>query len=398
MFDEIAAEIRVLFDRRQPTSAIFPCPETLAGVLERLNDRALDGVWEQDETIGWVYQYFTPEEQRREARKESQAPRNSYELAFRNQFYTPEYVVRFLTDNTLGRLWYEMRRGETRLVEQCRYMVRRKHTVFLREGEQPPRPYQPSDGFADPDSLGEMWTRPNPALEEIGDILKYGLTVGGYAYAHKCMGVECRAVVERVEERYRRAGKWEGPFEELRLCLFMQQRRAHHWGYFPEGGWTDEVRALYRAICKQWDLETEFIPYRAPQPLRRIKLLDPACGSGHFLLYAFDLLATMYEEAEPGLSRAQIATLILQNNLHGIDIDPRSVQIACLALYFKARKYDKNAAVQDVNIVCAAPMPGERDLFTRFLDDLNSPTLVLQRRIKRPAVTMHVHAAGGGDA
>ena len=43
------------------------------------------------------------------------APRNSRELAVRNQFFTPRYVVEFLTDNTLGRIWYEMTRGETSL-------------------------------------------------------------------------------------------------------------------------------------------------------------------------------------------------------------------------------------------------------------------------------------------
>lgn len=375
MFDEVSAEIRVLFDRRQPTSAIFPRPETLAAVLDRLNDPELAAVWDQDETIGWIYQYFTPEDQRKKARKESQAPRNSYELAFRNQFYTPEYVVRFLTDNTLGRQWYEMRRGDTQLVEQCRYMVRRKHTVFLREGQEPPRPYQPSDGTGDPDLPGEMWTRPNHDLKEIDDILLYGLTVGGYAYVPAHLGVECDDVVRRVEERYHEHGKWAGSFEELRLVLFMKQCGAHHWGYIPEGGWSDEVQALYRAICAQWDLETEFIPYRALQPPRRIKVLDPACGSGHFLLYAFDLLTTMYEEAEPDLTPAEVAASILQHNLHGIDIDPRAVQIACLALYLKARKFAKDAVVGTVNVVCAAPMPGERDLFTRFLADLRSPTL-----------------------
>ncbi len=377
MFDEVSAEIRVLFDRRQPASAIFPRPETLATVLDQLNALALAAVWDQDETIGWVYQYFTPEEQRKRARKESQAPRNSYELAFRNQFYTPEYVVRFLTDNTLGRQWYEMRRGETRLVEQCRYMVRRKHTVFLREGGQSPRPYQPSDSTGDPDLPGEMWTRPNPDLAAISDILLYGLTVGGYAYARTYMGTECDDVARRVEERYRERGKWEGGFEELRLALFMRQRQTDDWDESPEDdfGWQDEVKALYRAICAQWDLETEFIPYRALRSPHGIKVLDPACGSGHFLLYAFDLLATMYEEAESDLTPAEVAASILQYNLHGIDIDPRAVQIACLALYLKARKHDKGAVVGSVNVVCAAPMPGEKALFDRFLDDLGSPTL-----------------------
>ncbi len=64
-------------------------------------------------------------------REESAAPRNSRELAVRNQFFTPRYVVEFLTDNTLGRIWYEMRRGNTKLAEECRYLVRRPTEVFL---------------------------------------------------------------------------------------------------------------------------------------------------------------------------------------------------------------------------------------------------------------------------
>ena len=71
-------------------------------------------------------------------RAESQAPRNSRELAVRNQFFTPRYVVEFLTDNTLGRIWYEMTQGNTRLVDSCRYLVRRPTEVFLKPGEQVP--------------------------------------------------------------------------------------------------------------------------------------------------------------------------------------------------------------------------------------------------------------------
>ena len=52
--------------------------------------------WQSDETLGWVAQYFTPEELRKRVRKESPTPRSSDELAFRNQFFTPNYVVRFL--------------------------------------------------------------------------------------------------------------------------------------------------------------------------------------------------------------------------------------------------------------------------------------------------------------
>lgn len=84
-----------LFDRSLPTSLLFPTQPCLHQVLDLLDDRALEAIWSEDETIGWIYQYFTPSELN-QARKASGAPRNSYELAFRNQFYTPRYVVQFL--------------------------------------------------------------------------------------------------------------------------------------------------------------------------------------------------------------------------------------------------------------------------------------------------------------
>ena len=127
----LSQEIGVLFSPTDPANRVYPPQRVLDEVLDLLNSEELKGIWSEDETIGWVYQYFTPKELRDQARKESQAPRNSYELAFRNQFFTPRYVVEFLTDNTLGRIWYEMRKGNTRLKDECRYMVRRPTEVFL---------------------------------------------------------------------------------------------------------------------------------------------------------------------------------------------------------------------------------------------------------------------------
>ena len=68
-----------------------------------------------------------------------------------------------------------------------------------------------------------------------------------------------------------------------------------------------------------------------------IRFLDPCMGSGHILVYAFDLFAKMYEEE--GKEKKEIPTLILQNNLFGIDIDPRCYQLASFALTMKARDY-----------------------------------------------------------
>lgn len=73
---------------------------------------------------------------------------------------------------------------------------------------------------------------------------------------------------------------------------------------------------------------------REPRPVREITLLDPACGSGHFLVRPFELFAQLYAE-EGTEDPAEVPALILEHNLHGIDIDRRAVQIAALALYLK---------------------------------------------------------------
>ena len=111
LFDEFSTEIKVLFDRRDAASVLWPKRQTFEALLTILNATELSGVWGEDETIGWVYQFFNSGEERKKMRDESQAPRNSRELAVRNQFFTPRYVVQFLIDNTLGRLWLEMHGG-----------------------------------------------------------------------------------------------------------------------------------------------------------------------------------------------------------------------------------------------------------------------------------------------
>ncbi|QVL47240.1 MAG: SAM-dependent methyltransferase [Thiocapsa sp.] len=114
LFDELSVQIRVLFNRRDAGSLLWPRRQTLLDLLEILNDPGLGGfsakgsgirvqgsvaasteprtlnpepstVWEQDETIGWIYQYYNDEAERKRMREESSAPRNSRELAVRNQ-------------------------------------------------------------------------------------------------------------------------------------------------------------------------------------------------------------------------------------------------------------------------------------------------------------------------
>jgi hypothetical protein len=304
MMDELALDLGVLFDRSNPQSAVFPTDRCLKEILDLLNDPDLAFVWSEDETIGWIYQYFNPPEERRAMREASQAPRNSRELAVRNQFFTPRYVVEFLNDNTLGRIWYEMRKGKTYLVEQCRYLVRKPNEMFLDSGEESPVDDDHEKDF----SQEEMLKRP--------------------------------------------------------------------------------VYILHR-------------PKKDP---RDIKSLDPACGSAHFLLYNFDLMETIYVEAWNDLEspaseatgrtlhedhstleelRLAVPELILRNNLHGIDIDMRAVQIAAFALWLRAQRSWKVQGIKakarpritKSNIVCAEPMPGEIDILHEFTASLQPKVL-----------------------
>ena len=304
MFDELAVDLSVLFDRRAPQSLLFPRDRCLEKVLSLLNSQELTNLWKEDETIGWIYQYFNSKEEREEMRAASAAPRNSRELAVRNQFFTPRYVVEFLVDNTLGRIWYEMRKGNTALKDICRYLVRRPTEIFLKEGEHAPAASTSAENL-------------------------------------------------RQEEL-------------LKLPVY--------------------------------------ISHRSKKDPRDLKILDPACGSGHFLLYAFDLLETIYLEgraderpvksdltgktlrddyADLDTLKRALPELILRHNLHGIDIDLRACQIAALALWLRAqRSYQRlslkptdRPKITKTNIVCAEPMPGERQFLDQFAVDIRPKVL-----------------------
>jgi hypothetical protein len=296
LFDELSLDLGVLFDRTDAMGLLFPSENGLRDLFAELNSPSVAHLWAEDETIGWIYQYYNDPEERKRMRKESAAPRNSRELAVRNQFFTPRYVVEFLTDNTLGRIWYEMCQGQTKLKEQCRYLVRRPTEIFLAEGETAPE-------MPDQEGLSQE------------DLLK----------------------------------------------------------------------------------QPVHIPHRPIKDPREIRLLDPACGSMHFGLYAFDLFEVIYGEAWdngscPALQETypskeeflkDVPRLIIEHNIHGVDIDPRAAQIAGLSLWLRAQKAWENQRIKPAdrpqvrrsNIVCAEPMPGSPERLEEFSASLDPPLL-----------------------
>lgn len=81
---------------------------------------------------------------------------------------------------------------------------------------------------------------------------------------------------------------------------------------------------------------------RKQKPLHEVRTIDPACGSGNFLLYAFDFYYELYldqiENYGADYDEKDIPKLIIENNLHGIDLDDRAIQLAQLGLFIKAKK------------------------------------------------------------
>jgi hypothetical protein len=228
--DELGATVPLLFDRRLPVSAFVPSRTCVDAALEIVNDAEVATAWVEPEALGWSYQFFNSEEERQEMRDAARAPRDARELAIRNQFFTPRYVVDWLTQNTLGRR--------------------------LREA-----------GFS----------------------------------------LELPLLTDRS-------------FESSPLSL-------------------DEVRVL-----------------------------DPACGSGHFLLGCYDLLERAWEEQ--GVDRSVAAPRIL-NSLYGVDIDPRASQVAQAVLVLRARRSAPSTELQPPTIVTARPLPASTSARQVVFDGLS---------------------------
>jgi type II restriction/modification system DNA methylase subunit YeeA len=97
--------------------------------------------------------------------------------------------------------------------------------------------------------------------------------------------------------------------------------------------------------------ELERIRYKNVNP-EEITLLDPCCGSGHILVYAFDLFYEMY--FEKGYLDREIPKLILEKNLFGLDVDERAIQLASFAVLMKARGKYRRVFDQDINLnICS---------------------------------------------
>lgn len=204
------------------TADALTLPQNLLGktefnVLYRLVTDIPEDTWQDVEILGWMYQFYNKE--LKDEFFKSKRKANAQDLAPATQLFTPEWIVRYMVDNSLGRLW--------------------------------------------------MLNHPDSNLTE-------------------------RAQAENPADR---------------------------------------LMEYYIAPDKEHE---DFIRVASPED---ITFCDPACGSGHILIYAFKMLMAIYEEC--GYRTRDIPGLILKKNLSGMEIDPRAAQIATLALAMCAREHDR---------------------------------------------------------
>ena len=234
----------------------------------------------QVEIIGWLYQYYNTEPKNAAFAKNGKITKE--EIPAVTQLFTPDWIVRYMVENSLGRIFIDKRKEQ--------------------------------GVYADGRSLDEMsWDE-----------------------------VEAKRIANEEEIAGQMGWKY----------------------YLPEAAQTKEVRQQLDEIQKQSEYKD----------VRDIKVIDPCMGSGHILVYAFDVLMQMYEN--DGYSQRDAAHCILEHNLFGLDIDERAAQLAYFAVMMKARQYDRRIFSRGIQPhVYAIAESNGIDTFTRDYFANNDPKL-----------------------
>ena len=227
----------------------------------------------QVEIIGWLYQYYNTElnEQVYDgSMSKSKIPQELLPAA--TTIYTPDWAVRYMVENSLGRIFIDKRKEQG---------------IF-------------ADGLA-PEEM--TWDE-----------------------------IEAKRIANEEEIAGQMGWKY----------------------YLPEAAQTKEVRQQLDEIQKQSEYKD----------VRDIKVIDPCMGSGHILVYAFNVLMKMYEG--DGYSQRDAAQCILEHNLFGLDIDDRAAQLAYFAVMMKARQYDRRIFSRGIQPhVYAIAESNDIDTYTR---------------------------------
>jgi hypothetical protein len=342
-FSRRAVELPAVFDPHAPAITLRPSVSALKRCIQLLSGSSADSelsdaLFQAPDALGWAYQFWNAEEKDRvfeRVRTEKGAKIEGADLIPATQLYTEPYMVKFLVQNSLGALWAGMY-PESNLWEDWEYYARDADRTPPVHPDSPPfDPKRPQKPGLDP------WIRPNPNCPAEPDIVAYARTLEGQVHGAKA-----------------------DSFVWLRNQLLD--------AVATQSG--ERLLDLNQRVCEAWNSEW---PARRPKLKKRaieLTFLDPACGSGHFLLEAFDLLFAMYMEEDSSRTPEEVCTSILNNNLFGVDIDQRAIQIAYAALWMHAverahtLRPEAITSLTDHLIAANVALPRNREHLTVFLE------------------------------
>ena len=288
--EALAESLPFLFDRSKNYMGLF-LPGNLLNqdsILRRLVNDIAEPDWQakrpdeedqQDvEIIGWLYQFYISEKKDEVIGAKSQV--KALDIPAATQLFTPHWIVRYLVENSLGRLWLESH-PESNL---------RDYMPYYLENEPPLTP--PYQGGGQEQQKASNSNEPPLAPPYQG---------GGQE----------------------QEGSSNSPLTQENLSNSP----------LTKGGWGG-----------------------SPLQPQDLTVCDPACGSGHILVYAFTLLFLIYKEQ--GYLERDIPELILTHNLYGLDIDERAAQLASFAVLMKARAINSRIFRKSIllNITVVRPM------------------------------------------
>jgi hypothetical protein len=227
-----------------------------------------------------------------------------------------------------------------------------KRAIALLSGSDTARGQDPAteEVFVAPDAFG--WAYQYWNTEEKNRVFETIRTEKGT----KIEGADIIPATQLYTEPYMVKFLVQNSLGALWMALHPDSMLSDSWEYYVRD--TDRAR-----------IET----LQGSRSAHEFTFLDPALGSGHFHLEAFDLLFAMYREENPALTPRNIAASILNRNLFGIDLDERAVQIAETALWMKAKEVAPDMETADLNtfhdhiIATNIRLPRGRDHLEAFL-------------------------------
>lgn len=244
-----------------------------------------------------------------------------------------------------------------------------KRCLTLLSGTEAVNGSEPATGevFQAPDAFG--WAYQYWNTEEKDRVFERVRTVKGA----KIAGADIIPATQLYTESYMVKFLVQNSLGATWMGMYPDSRLSEDWEYY--------VRDADRAPVEK-------------KPVREIMFLDPACGSGHFLLEAFDLFYAMYLEEGELADASEICDAILTKNLHGIDIDARAVQIAEVVLWMIAAERAPDYAGVPTNLVAATASHLKGELWEEFLAGFQREPSIA-RVLRRFAKTMeHIDEIG----